>query len=226
MQVFARTKIFDMYPQDAGKTDSGPLLELHSLRCERDDRLLFSDLDLQLNAGEVVQIRGGNGSGKTTLLRILCGLNTSFEGEVDWFPGSDMASQQDLFRQLLYIGHRVGVNKTLTPLENLRWSCGLHRPVSDARLIEALTDFGLSGFEESQCFTLSAGQQQRVSLSRLLVSDARVWILDEPFTTLDVHGVARLESLLGEQALAGGAVLVTTHHPLNVPNLKVLELGR
>jgi len=83
----------------------------------------------------------------------------------------------------------------------------------------------LRGYEDSQCFTLSAGQQQRVSLSKLLLSRAKLWVLDEPFTTLDAAGVKQLEVLLKTHAGNGGAVMVTTHHTLSVPNLQVLELG-
>ena len=201
------------------------MLAAASLYCERDDRILFQNLDLQLRHGQVLQVKGNNGTGKTTLLRILCGLNDSYEGDIFWYGNPLRSSREDFFSQLLYIGHRVGVNKALTPLENLRWSCALQRKVTEPQLLVALKEVGLRGFEESQCFTLSAGQQQRVSLARLLVSQAKLWVLDEPFTTLDVEGVALLEQLIAKHAEEGGAVLVTTHHPLTVPQLVTLFLG-
>ena len=91
-------------------------------------------------------------------------------------------------------------------------------------LYKALQEVGLHGFEESQCFTLSAGQQQRVSLARLLISTAKLWVLDEPFTTLDSRGVKQLEELLGNHANSGGAVIVTTHHNLQIAGVKELTL--
>jgi len=201
------------------------LLHAEALFCERDDRILFEALDFSVRTGQVLQVKGSNGSGKTTLLRILCGLNSSYEGEIYW-QGLPIEEQvEDFFSSLSYIGHRVGVNKVLTPIENLRWSCGLQQVVSDQELYSALAQLGLRGFEESQCFTLSAGQQQRVSLSRLLLSNAKLWVLDEPFTTLDVDGVKQLEALLRTHADEGGAVIVTTHHNLEVADLQVLELG-
>lgn len=203
---------------------NAPMLSGSSLFCERDDRVLFSGLDLAVREGQVLQIRGSNGSGKTTLLRILCGLNDGYEGEIFWYGEPVEENAEEYNGALAYIGHRVGVNKVLTPVENLRWTCGLYEMVSDKELYEALAKVGLRGFEESQCFTLSAGQQQRVSLSRLLVSRARLWVLDEPFTTLDAAGVKQLEALLREHADKGGAVLVTTHHSLSVSDLQVLEL--
>ncbi|MCI5107776.1 MAG: cytochrome c biogenesis heme-transporting ATPase CcmA [Pseudomonadales bacterium] len=214
--------------QDSVKTSQSSaddLITAQQLFCERDDRVLFSNLEFSLRRGQVLQIKGSNGTGKTTLLRIICGLNQGYEGELNW-QGEPMAEHlESFYGELLYIGHRVGVNKVLTPLENLRWSAGLQGPVSEEQLYQALADVGLRGFEESACGSLSAGQQQRVALARLLLSPATLWALDEPFTTLDVSGVALLEKLLAEHAGRGGAVLVTTHHALQVPDLKVLNLG-
>jgi heme exporter protein A len=207
------------------EVDSSIMLSADSLFCERDDRVLFENLNFELRQGQVLQIKGSNGSGKTTLLRNLCGLNAGYEGEVCWYGKSIGECQEEFFSSLVYIGHRVGVNKVLTPLENLRWSCSLQQVVSDAELLDALAKVGLRGFEESQCFTLSAGQQQRVSLSKLFLSQAKLWVLDEPFTTLDVAGVKQLEALLKAHADNGGGVLVTTHHNLTVSDLQVLELG-
>jgi heme exporter protein A len=201
------------------------MLDVRELFCERDERILFEKLSFQVLAGQVLQIQGSNGSGKTTLLRILCGLNDGYTGAILW-RGEEVSSRAEQFyADLLYIGHRVGVSKVLTPLENLRWSCSLQQRVEDEVIIQALAEVGLRGYEESQCFTLSAGQQQRVSLARQLISPAHLWILDEPFTTLDATGVGLLEQLLKQHAGQGGAVLVTTHHALQIENLQKLSLG-
>lgn len=205
--------------------DARPLLEVRALTCERNERLLFRDLEFSLDAGQVLQVKGGNGSGKTTLMRIVCGLNDSFEGELYW-RGETLGGRWDAFHAgLLYIGHRVAVNHALTPLENLRWSCRLHDPADDAGIRAALAEMDLAGYGDSPCFSLSAGQRQRVSLARLLLSSAELWILDEPFTTLDVDGVALLEYLVARHAREGGAALITTHHKLVLPRLRTLKLG-
>lgn len=210
------TETFSSNEVSAVSPASGPLLRADALFCERDERILFSQLSFSLHAGQLMQIRGSNGSGKTTLLRILCGLNQDYEGELYW-QGEPIIEQREVFQSaLLYIGHRTGVNRILTPRENLAWSSAMHAPVPAERIGEALSRVGLRGFDDVPCRNLSAGQTQRVALARLLISPARLWILDEPFTTLDVHGVSMLENLLAEHTKQGGAVLVTTHHALKV----------
>jgi heme exporter protein A len=212
--------------QDSADSGSRQLmLSAANLFCERDDRILFQGLNFEIEEGQVLQITGSNGSGKTTLMRILCGLNDGYRGMISWY-GKEISDQiENFYQSLLYIGHRVGVNKVLTPIENLRWSCCLQTQIEDERLMEALSIVGLRGFEESQCFTLSAGQQQRVSLARLLVSPAKLWVLDEPFTTLDLRAVEQLENFVADHAGAGGAVMITTHHDLKITNLNKLDLG-
>ena len=209
----------------AHELENREILKAEQLFCERDDRVLFRELSFSARAGEVIQIKGSNGSGKTTLLRVICGLNDNYHGTLKWFNEPIEDNQDDFYSSLIYLGHQVGVNKVLTPVENLRWSVGLRENVTSESIYQALAEIGLRGFEDSQCFSLSAGQQQRVSLSKLLLGAAIIWILDEPFTTLDVDGVQLLEKLLGDHTRKGGVALVTTHHELSLPDLKILELG-
>ena len=207
------------------RTSDFTMLSADALFCERDDRVLFRGLGFSIRGGQVLQIKGSNCSGKTTLLRILCGLNEGYEGDIYWYGEPIGEKIEEYYSSLAYIGHRVGVNKVLTPRENRRWTCSLQQLVADEEIYGALAKVGLRGFEESQCFTLSAGQQQRVSLAKLLVSNSKLWVLDEPFTTLDADGVKQLEGMLRDHADKGGAVMVTTHHSLSVTDLQVLELA-
>lgn len=191
------------------------LLQTIDLSCERDDRLLINSLNLDIEAGAIYQLEGPNGSGKTTLLRVLCGLSSSYTGEILWCGEGMARARADYLSQLLFVGHSAGVKAALTPRENLHWYAALNQ--CDTNTIEqALSQVGLRGFEDSPCFNLSAGQQRRVSLARLFLQQAKLWILDEPFTAIDKHGVAELEGWIEQHALQGGSVLLTTHHELHI----------
>jgi heme exporter protein A len=193
---------------------SDPLLKVEQLYCERDDRILFEDLGFSLSAGDVVQIEGQNGSGKTTLLRILAGLSRNYEGTIFW-KGEPISDVEEDFRQsLLYFGHQPGVKAVLTPLENLAWYAAMHPTIDRRQVTEALAQVGLQGYEDVPCHMLSAGQNRRVSLARLYLSSAPLWILDEPFTAIDKRGVAAKEALIAQHAERGGSVILTTHHEL------------
>lgn len=202
-------------------------IALHALqlRCERDDRVLFDDLNVAVVNGDLLQLSGPNGAGKTTLLRLLAGLNRDYSGELRW-NGSDIYADFSAYAaQRLYQGHLAAVKKSLTPLENLRWLVSSWA-VDDDALWAALDEVELGGYEETPCQHLSAGQQRRVALARLCVAPAPLWILDEPFTALDKAGVRWLEGKLLQQVNDGGAVVITSHHALDtIGSLQRLELG-
>lgn len=202
-----------------------PLLHVENLFCERDERILFENLNFSLQPGEVLQIEGQNGSGKTTLLRMLAGLSSHYEGEI-FFRGELIAEQRDkFFSDLLYFGHQPGVKAALTPEENLRWYAAIHPAINADHIADALDKVGLRGYEDSPCHSLSAGQHRRVSLARLYLSTANLWILDEPFTAIDKKGVAAKEALILAHAEQGGSVILTTHHELGVgPAIRRLNL--
>jgi heme exporter protein A len=200
--------------------DNPPALEAHDLECIRDDRTLFSGLAFRLEAGQALLLEGRNGSGKTSLLRILCGIRLADGGEITW-GGTDINKLgADYHEHTAYVGHRDGIKLDLTPLENLAMARALGIP-SDMTLEAALGKVDLYGFEDTLARNLSAGQQRRLALARLLVVDAPLWILDEPFTSLDVHGIGVVEELLEEHTAAGGMLAMTSHHTVNLTGTPV-----
>ncbi|MCV6605459.1 MAG: cytochrome c biogenesis heme-transporting ATPase CcmA [Porticoccaceae bacterium] len=207
---------------------STSLLQLCGLSFERDDRLLFSAVDATVAAGDILQVSGDNGSGKTTLLKVIIGTLAPQSGHCQWRGTSVRQCALEFASELLYIGHQPGIKSTLTAEENLRWLQRITlNPANDSAtaIAEALAKVGLQGYEDVPCHSLSAGQQRRVALARLYLSSARLWVLDEPFTAIDRHGVAQLEQLLQQHVNGGGAVVLTTHQPLAIGGVNTLRLG-
>ena len=193
------------------------MLEAISLQCVRGERELFHDLSFVLSSGEMLLVSGPNGSGKTSLLRLLCGLSPPASGEIRWQGESVRAQRSEYCRHMTYLGHHNGVKEELTPLENLRVAAGVASvDVVETRLHAALDRVGLAGYEELPAKLLSQGQKRRVALARLLLADARLWILDEPLAALDVQAVALVEEMLAAHLAGGGLAVLTTHQPLNI----------
>ncbi len=201
-----------------------PLLNLIDLSCERDERVLFSGLNAQLMAGDVVQVEGPNGSGKTTLLRLLTSISEDFHGEIHWQGESIQRVKAEYLNHLLYIGHLPGVKKALSPRENLDWFTGVASGHQRCTVEQALDQVGLFGFEDTPCYHLSAGQLRRVALARLFITPARLWVLDEPFTAIDKEGVSNLENLIAEHAAGGGCVILTTHQEMAIEGVRHINL--
>ena len=193
------------------------MLSALGLACVRGDRRLFSDLGFSLAAGAWLQVEGENGAGKTSLLRIVAGLLAPAEGEIHW-NGQPVKGNRDEFHgDLLYLGHAGAIKEEFTPLENLRMNAAIAgQHVAEVDAFKALRRMGLKGREELPARFLSQGQTRRVALARLLVSPARLWVLDEPFVALDVAAVAMLCGLIEEHLQKGGMALFTSHQEVSL----------
>lgn len=202
------------------------MLEVSALCCRRGDRCLFSALDFQLEPGQLLHPRGANGSGKTTLLRALCGLLRPESGQIRWRGEPIERLAEDYFRDFLYLGHLNGIKGDLTGRENLRLATRLAgRRARGAELDAALSRMGLAAIGDLPARMFSQGQKKRLALARLLLSDAPLWILDEPFTALDSDAVALLDALILAHIDGGGLAVLTTHQPLTLRAQQRLDLN-
>jgi heme exporter protein A len=204
---------------------SAAILSVANLACVRGERRLFSGLGFTLAPGEWLHIQGENGSGKTTLLRALVGLSHPAEGEIRWRGETIRALGEDYRRDMLYLGHYGAVKEELTPLENLKLAAAFDgRRLDEREALVALHRFGLKGREDLPVRFLSAGQKRRVLLARLVTRAAVLWVLDEPFTALDVKAVAMLSALIAEHLQQGGMAVLTSHQAMPMPGGKVVKL--
>ncbi len=203
------------------------MFETIDLECVRGERLLFRGLTFRVDAGTCLHIAGENGAGKTSLLRILCGLMSPTAGDVRWKGTSTRTLREEFWSALAYVGHLNGVKDDLSALENVHFAAGIAgRSGSLAEAAAALAALGLGGFESSLARSLSQGQKRRVALARLFFAkEAPLWILDEPFTALDVRGVGVLSGLIGDHLKRDGIVVLTTHQDVPLPgSVKRLDL--
>jgi heme exporter protein A len=204
-----------------------PMLDIRSLECVRDDRLLFSDLNFSLAEAEVLQIEGPNGSGKTSLLRIVCGLRLADAGKVMWRGESIRANREDYYANMVYIGHLPCIKGELTVMENVRSLLDTRSlAVSDTVIESALDKVGLASYEDVPGKALSSGQRRRILLAFIELAQAKLWVLDEPLTALDVQGVALMESMILEHRQSGGSIIFTTHHGMQLDcEMRSVQLG-
>ncbi|MGV6808137.1 MAG: cytochrome c biogenesis heme-transporting ATPase CcmA [bacterium] len=207
-------------------------LSLKSIAFERDDVPLFEGVTLSLSAGEAIQITGPNGIGKTTLMRIIAGALQPSEGEVLWNDTSIRHCREIFLSQMLYLGHAAGNKPQLTPRENLDWWIKLRGVESSGRnsdnssIDQYFDHIGLAGYADTPCYALSAGQQRRAALVRLLATDTTLWILDEPFTAIDKAGVDALERLIDRHCEKGGMVVMSSHQTVRCQGLSLLDLSQ
>lgn len=201
------------------------MLSAHGLSCVRGERRLFAQLNLAVDAGQWLHVRGENGAGKTSLLRLLAGLAHPAEGEVRWC-GQPVQHADSAYRQnLLYFGHQAAVKEDLSALENLSFAAAMDgAALAEPLALAALYRVGLRGREDLPIRVLSAGQKRRVMLARLATRSAKLWVLDEPFTALDTKAVDLLASLITEHLANGGMAVLTSHQTMPIAGGLVVQL--
>ncbi len=188
------------------------MLKVESLTCERGGRALFENLSFELEPGQALHLSGPNGAGKSSLIKSLTTMRPIEQGIICW-KGADIKECLDQYLQgLLSIGHKSGINMQLSAEQNLSWyleiaQCALPPEV----LINAFKFFGLYGFEDLPAANLSAGQRRRIALCRLLVEQKKLWILDEPFVSLDKEGIESLTGLFCKHLDNKGLLIFSSH---------------
>jgi heme exporter protein A len=202
------------------------LLDVADLACRRGGRKVFDGLSFSLSAGELLALVGRNGSGKTTLLRALALLVRAESGAIRW-QGHDAQAEPEAWRaKLAWLGHLDGLKGDLTVRENLLIAERLRsaHPAED-RVDGVLLMFDLTRLAARPVRILSAGQRRRTALARVALSQAPVWLLDEPLNALDAPAQHAFRTALANHLAAGGLAIVATHANLGMPAAQSLELG-
>jgi heme exporter protein A len=206
---------------------TAPSLSFSKLGCSRGGRQLFQGVDCVLEAGRWLYVAGANGVGKTSLLRMVCGLAPVESGQILW-NGQPIGSQRDAYREdLCYLGHLNALQESMTVNENLVFTAALGGVAPEPGQIDSvLAHFGVRGRGEQLVRHLSQGQKRRVALSRLALSQARLWVLDEPFVAMDEAGVRMLADLIAAHLAKGGLTVLTSHQQVPIGKLapQMLEL--
>ena len=199
-------------------------IEIKNLECVRRDNVLFQDINFILNDGDLFQIDGVNGSGKSSLLRICTGLVQPTEGAVYW-NGEDVKECRYQYQSdISYIGHSNGVKESLTAAENFNIMRTLSLRKTDIDAGDVLEQIGLPEMADLVLNRMSAGQKRRIALARLIITNSKLWLLDEPFTSLDEAGKSIIEKLIVKHCNAGGMVIFATHQAMEIGDYPIQHI--
>ena len=197
-------------------------LSAENLTLIRGERCLFEGLDFATSSGELLILEGRNGCGKTSLMRAIAGMLSLETGEVFWNEQPVRKQRQNFHGSLVWLAHRTGLKGDLNMLENLQFERSL-RQQSSGDSESVYERLGIERLRKLPLRSLSAGQQRRVALARLLLADVPLWMLDEPFTNLDREGRKLVMELVDEHLAAGGLCVMAAHQDVEIdaPTTKI-----
>ena len=198
------------------------ILSLTNISCIRGDNQLFTDINITVSNGELIRIRGENGSGKTSLLKIMSGISSPEQGDITW-NGEDIKHSEAYAENIAYLAHKDGIKPELSTIENLEFYQKLFSCTDKKSVRNILQSLDLSHTIYLKARQLSFGQRRRLAFARLLLSPAKLWLLDEPFTGVDLAGRKLLEQQCIEFLLSNGMIIMTNHAEIENPELARLE---
>ena len=193
------------------------LLKIDKIYLTRNDIPIISDFSLDIFSSTVTNIYGRNGSGKTSLLKILVGITEPSSGSI--INNAQVSDEKNI----TYVGHKYGIKSNLTVNENLQYE-PITKKNKQATINNMITKFHMDEYKNYLTKYLSHGQQKKVSLIRASISDAKIWVIDEPYSALDKEAISMLDNCIIEHLKHDGVVIMTNHEAIDNKNFKVSNI--
>ena len=193
-----------------------PLLEVKNVSLSRNDNPILSNINLELNTSSVINIHGRNGCGKTSLLKIIVGITEPTGGIIN----NNILSDDK--KDITYIGHKHGIKNNLTLSENILFEPSIYND-KQKNIDDMIKRYQMDKYKDYLSKNLSHGQQKKISLIKASLSNARVWVIDEPYSALDKDAIKILDSCIHEHLSNRGSVIMTNHEPITDKEYKVIN---
>ena len=195
--------------------------EVKNISCIRGNKLLFKNLNFTVYGRELLLIKGANGSGKTTLLKILSGLLNPISGSIIVNKKNINLSKDEYFKQFEYIGHENAIKNALTVRENLNFYLKIKKSLDKKNFEKAIETFNLKNLIDIKTENLSSGEKRRVSLSRLILSNSKIWFLDEPTNGLDKKNTLIFFKILKHHLNSNGSAIIASHDEIKIKSKNI-----
>ncbi|ADD67132.1 ABC transporter related protein [Denitrovibrio acetiphilus DSM 12809] len=192
---------------------SEPLIKFSSVNKKYGHIHALRDVSVSFEKGEFVSVFGPNGAGKSTFLKLLCTMTSPSSGEIS-YEGVPLKKLRDEYRSRFgVISHQPFLYSELTAMENLRFYAQLYGVKHiDERIKELLTKVELYKRRNDKVRGYSRGMLQRLSITRALLHNPDIVVLDEPYTGLDTHASDILTKILTELFDSLRTIIMVTHN--------------
>ena len=204
-------------------------ISVNSATCYKNNVAIFNDINVSLKNGDIALITGANGSGKTTLIKSISGIQNLESGAILLNNININHQDSNFVENIIYIGHKNSLNSDMTVYENLVYLRALDSSTKikdDSRIEEAMNYFDIHKYKDYFVSELSEGNKKKTSLARLIISEKKIWILDEPMSNLDNFSIEIFIKLIKKNQKNKGISILSSHYDISkkISNVKHLEM--
>lgn len=191
------------------------MITLYNVSFGIDSKNILKNIGLSVFDNTCIEIFGKNGTGKTSLLKIIARVQNHSSGSI-LYNGNNIENFEQEYRNLIfYSSHNFALHNQLTVIENLKfWANFSKKEIVIPALIHY---FELDDIVETRIEYLSQGMKKRVDLSRMMLSNAKIWLLDEPFANLDEYFTNKIVNLINTLTSTNNIVFLTSNKSNNLP---------
>ena len=201
------------------------MLLINNLSFSRNENKIFENLNLSLNNGEMIQIKGRNGSGKTTFLKVILNILEPESGEIIWKGNSIKKNIFDFYKQTTFIMDNNTSTRELSVEDNINFWKGLSSSkLNNEEILKLLNKLNLEKYYKTRLMYLSSGERKKLELLRLILEQKKLWILDEPYNHLDDISIEILNQTFSDHINNNGMIIFTSHYNPIISNLETLDL--
>ena len=202
------------------------MLLISNLSFSRNEIKIFENLNLSLNNKQMIQIKGRNGSGKTTFLKVILNILEPKSGEIIWEGSNIKKNIFDFYNQTTFIMDNNTSTRELNVINNINFWKGLSSSKLDnEEIFVLLKKLDIEKYYKTKVMHLSAGEQKKLELTRLILEQKKLWVLDEPFNHLDSLSIEILNQTFVDHVNNDGMILFASHFDPIISNLETLELN-
>ena len=201
------------------------MLLANNISFKRNEKYILNNINLSLSKNKIIHLTGKNGVGKTTLLKILTNILKPATGEVFWNGKNIKKNPTKFYKDITFIMDKPTINMSLKVIENiLFWSKFFNSKISNREIDEILKLLVLNNYKDKYANYLSYGEIKKLELSRLIIEQKKLWILDEPYIGLDDKSMDLINQTIKNHLELGGMVILTSHINPGISDIEVLNL--
>ena len=202
------------------------MLLVNNLKFERSEKVIFENIHITASSGKIIFVKGNNGTGKTTLLKTLVNILEPSEGDIFWMGKKIKNNIFNFYQETTLIMDNPTSSLAMTVIENINfWKKITSSKIKFEEIFNLLEMLRIDQYIKKQTMYLSLGEIKKLELTRLIIEQKKLWILDEPYIGLDKNSMEIINETFIDHVSNNGIIIFSSNYEPDLKNLEIISLN-